>query len=97
MTENEGVSETPRTPTEEAANAALDLFTERVEAAGGEVERVVMFAWVKPMRPNAVSVAAGFDDPGDLFTFLLSQAAGVGKQLGVNVDVIPYETSRGQG
>lgn len=92
-----GSSETPRTPAERAANDALELFDERIRAAGGKVQQAVIFAWVEPMRPNAVSAGAGFQDPADLFTFLLSQATGVGKQIGMRVDVIPYEPPRGQG
>jgi hypothetical protein len=86
-----GPSETPRTLVEHAASDAMEAVKARLEIDGAHVEKmmVLIVAGKTGEVWDAVAAGEGIEDGGDLFAMLISEAIGVGRQLGLKVIVAP--------
>lgn len=95
-----GVSEDPRNLVERAAAAAMDAVDAVLEPAGASVGTlyVSLHALGMPAGEELDSVAAAHgadlaDDPAerarDVVAFLVTEAVAVGRQIGLDVKVVP--------
>jgi hypothetical protein len=87
----------PEGDMQRAADAAMDEFKSRAEAAGAVVEYIFITATVEGAEPNAVTAGHGFTSQAELLAYLVGQASGVAKTLGLQLDVVPMLGPMGQG
>jgi hypothetical protein len=88
----------PRSVQERAAEEAIDLFTARMEAAGAEVEQLILFGHVTGVADGqtGVSVVVGIDEPHDMLAFILGHARALARAFGLPFALMEFEEG-GQG
>lgn len=93
-------SDTPRWTVERACDAALRAVETSLQAEGAEAVHVFVTVHARDVPPGELDCATaghGYDDAKDLFVELAGALSGVGKQIGVRVDIVPMAGPVGEG
>lgn len=93
------VSETPKTLVDRAADEAMKAAERHLNEHGAEPRHMLVIIDAKGQpadEPNATAAGHGYDNDRDVLAELLTHAHELGKEMGVEVNVIS-PTVRGQG
>lgn len=90
--EPQGTAHEPRNLVERAGDAALEAVEATLAAAGAELDHVLVLVHATGVPDGEVDVCecgSGFAEPRDLLAELLVYATQVGRELGLDVRLVP--------
>ena len=81
---------------EQAADAAMGAFSERIEQLGGTVTHILFAVGLEGIEPTGLTASQGFEDASDALSFLLAHADAVAGSMGVSLSLMSVpEPGRG--